>query len=477
MDDYEFVTPTIQDEDTDVLPHDIKTLTSIFQDAVAWTLLFVFVCSDVIETVVEYRVDYHGANIHLLWLFSSFTSVLLLLLCAYALWLWRSKAISSEMLKSSHELSDVVTILVFVLWLLFVYLNVNKGDSSLSVRLVENVLACSFLYSWYFLMYRKIRSKRLQRPVAPSKLSTALRVASNLLSVITMVLLIFDAALWIILGIYGPIQVHETEVNPVVYVLWILDAALLLEFVRFIWRCVAYPTSYHLPPPQVARTEENMLCELFVLLGLFIVIVLYYLSTNMTVYLRQVIFDPQSKQFIDTTGFQAIIDSALLVFLIVIIFMHVCCVSRKVLLPVSSFITRMKADVLPVFSVIIWYILAYFGALFCTIIAVTYGDLNWALLFINVTGYLLILVWSLFSFSLTSVFVRNPIFLSRLSAAMWVVFGMACFFLFLAGVPIVFQVSYTAIQDWATLSLGMCEVILLIQQLHLIAEVKSYLNR
>jgi hypothetical protein len=405
-----------------------------------------------------------------------------MLLIGYGFILWRVNAIKKDTITESYDLSDSVTLLVFVLWLLYAYIGI-ASNQALSVKLIENFLACTVLYLWYFLTYRKIKSSVQQetRTIITKNLSIVGLLSINIL-------------LMVVLGMLG--EANKDTIGDTTafhYTQWILDCILYLEFIRLISKCVVVPKYYKISWIRTPEGGPRSFQALFVLITTLVIALFLYITENVTVFLRQVIYTRNSAQFVLAEQFQAAIDTFLVIVLFLTIgvaLLHWC--SGKGTDSNSSaifvqnldanevqmgFFARLFADVSPIFAAILNYFAAYIGVLLCTGYAYHIGDIDWAYVILNITCYLIIPVWALFSMCLTILFIQYRSLLKVWSVTMWGVYILACFFLFLPAAPILFQISATNFTDLGTISLELFEVVMLFQQLHLVTEVKSFINR
>lgn len=134
---------------------------------------------------------------------------------------------------------------------------------------------------------------------------------------------------------------------------------------------------------------------------------------------------------------------------------------------------RFFSDISHILAIIV-YFLGFTAIIVCNAYAVEQNQVDPQYLALNIVAYGIIPVWCLFSLTLKKMLSAHQILLNIWSVGVWIVFGLGCIFLLLVTVPILLTQFTSAFDPW-TYWLGVFEIVVLFQQLHLLTEVKTSL--
>jgi hypothetical protein len=283
----------------------------------SYLLAYTIIAMDWLETITENYIDDSSKEWSILWVFVVMYLLWCIQLLCYGFYLYATKGIDFDKSGVLFTLSDVVTLLVFVLWFGIGYTTILIGEiPEVSVKLLANILLCVFLYIWYFLQTHK----NLNDTIRPTNFASFLRHNIKWWNVGVFIFFLVDVILVIVIGALTETSEKANDGR----ILLIFDNVLLAEFLGLLWRCSL--VRYY---PQASVNTAKSAWESIILVTTLGAIMIFYTSENITVYLRKVVYPSDDNIYLLIEDVQIIIDSFLLLVLAMCIILSIYVAFQK----------------------------------------------------------------------------------------------------------------------------------------------------
>jgi hypothetical protein len=404
---------------------------------------------------------------------------------------FEKRVFSKEEVSFSLSLADFVTLFVFIIWVAVGYLASMSKEGAISLLVLSNVVAFTFMWGWYYLQRQLHQCTCMQ--IEPTCISFS-KFKINIWNCGVFVLMLVNA-------LVNALTTDEDHTQKYPYLLT-FDNVLAIQFLILIWKTVIIPITHTTPPKELASTgTTNFIAFLSMSL-----LATYYTTEDISLYLRYVICQKSNTSsfwFAFLLVGQLVVNTVLLTSVLVVVgvllytklriqtnektaILEKNCQEEHneehqnvIIAWISSYYaTIFFRDVAQNLATIVVYIIAYMVVV-CTSSNPCLDATKlptYTFVAANAVGHIFILVWSLNSFSLKhKISSLSDGMYKTWDLVMWFSLYLAGFFFIVAAVPMVFN-SYTS-NDTTSFWSGVFESVLLFQEMQLVAEVKATLSR
>ena len=392
---------------------------------------------------------------------------MIILLCFYHLW----KRKNSE-IKLQLEFSDFIAILLFILFYVIGYLICVENNTYVP-QVVSKLTGSLFLILWLFIRYHQLKACNWKHELEPKD------IFQKIISFIVYIFIIIFYVITISNSLYHEYGNSENGHSGAIYWFVIISNILIIEYGDLAFRiCVLVRN-----PMTVAIERFEKLGNILYILFLFILILIFYITENISMFARNLYFpDATSDTHILLENIQLGIDAFLcflLIFTFIGYFISRCIVFKKndytwqwVDGDDSGFFGFIY-ECLQMGHTLLVFLVTYFSLLGFNIynLSQNTNDNTWQYFGLNLFGYLFVLLWTFIIIILKHI-IRSSKFHHLWKTGMTLISLLSFTFVAITSLYLLYEAGLNS-NDFYTEVVQIIEILLLFSLLHAANETKS----